>query len=240
MIDRRTLSFGGSVLRLFGLGFRCTGGHQLAAELKIEDGELGEENGCGRCDEVDLIAKQECSHDPDGLNGQANVVAHLESCPHLPLALNTNRSLNSKAEDGEVQHGNEGTAKGTQYNLQKIERADVKLTQKKESCDHNAVAGQCAKGDALDFLPGIGLKFHGDQFLYWAESCLRVIVEGHRRRAFVPGDFVRCLDQGSNAGFCGADGCENTDDSQKYHDPEAQSEPVLQPIGQQQHGTGRK
>ena len=69
---------------------------------------------------------------------------------------------------------------------------------------------------------------------------LRMIVEGHGRGAFVTGDFVRCLDQGSNAGFGGADGCEKTDDSQKYHDPGAQSEPVLKPIGQQQHGAGRE
>ena len=56
--------------------------------------------------------------------------------------------------------------------------------------------------------------------------------------SIVSGDGIGCLDQGANAGFCGADGCENTDDSQKYHDPEAQPEPVLKPIGQQQHGTG--
>ena len=173
MIDRRTLSFGGSVLGAFGFGFGCTGGHQLAGELKIEDGELGEEDGSGCGDEVDLIAKQECCHDPDGLDCQTDVVAHLEFGTHLPLALNTDRHLNGQAEDGEVQHGNEGTAEGTQQDLQKVEGADVELTQKKESCDHDTVASQSAEGDALDFLPGIGLKFHGDQFLYWAESLLK-------------------------------------------------------------------
>ena len=128
MIDRRTLSFGGSVLRCFGFGFGCSGRHQLAGELKIEDGELGEENGSGCGDEVNLIAKQECCHDPDGLNCQTDIVAHLKFCPHLPLALDTNRGLNGQAEDGEVQYGNEGATEGAQHDLHKVEGADVELT----------------------------------------------------------------------------------------------------------------
>ena len=44
------------------------------------------------------------------------------------LQLQYTRNLNGQTEDGEVQHGNQGTAEGTQHNLYKIELANVELT----------------------------------------------------------------------------------------------------------------